>query len=185
MARSAGSAGSALFTWPSKFQVPIPLLPESTCNISRQSQCATDLLATTVFIWDEASMISARTFNVVDHLLKDLTGSTANVAWPLSSAPLKIHRCGHSSRSIPWLQICEHYTTLTITLSLIGCYRLVMVQSQWKMVLISSNSHKTYSYHQAVFRNSSNVSIQMVLQKLHITFAKDAASHQETTNATL
>ena len=60
----------------SKFQIPIPLLPESTCNISRQSQCATDLLATTVFIWDEASMISARTLNVVDRLLKDLTGST-------------------------------------------------------------------------------------------------------------
>ena len=60
----------------SKFQIPIPLLPESTCNISRQSLRARELLATTVFIWDEASMISARTLNVVDRLLKDLTGSS-------------------------------------------------------------------------------------------------------------
>ena len=60
----------------SKFQIPIPLLPESTCNVSRQSQRARELLATTVFIWDEASMISAHALNVVDRLLKDLTGST-------------------------------------------------------------------------------------------------------------
>ena len=37
---------------------------------------ATFPAATTVFIWDEVSMISARTLNVVDRLLKDLTGST-------------------------------------------------------------------------------------------------------------
>ena len=43
----------------SSFQIPIPLLPDSTCNIKRQSTRAQKLLETTLFIWDEASMIPA------------------------------------------------------------------------------------------------------------------------------
>eukprot|EP00795_Rhopilema_esculentum_P009950 gene9950-18563_t len=57
----------------STFQIPIPLLPDSTCNIKRQSARAQKLLETSVFIWDEASMIPANSLKVVDILLRDIT----------------------------------------------------------------------------------------------------------------
>eukprot|EP00795_Rhopilema_esculentum_P007779 gene7779-13625_t len=62
--------GSTAF---STFQIPIPLLSDSTCNIKRQSVKAEKLLQTTVFIWDEASMIPVNALKVVDILLRDIT----------------------------------------------------------------------------------------------------------------
>ena len=57
----------------STFQIPIPLLPDSTCNIKRQSVRAEMLRQTTIFIWDEASMIPANALKAVDILLRDIT----------------------------------------------------------------------------------------------------------------
>ena len=56
----------------STFQIPIPLDNESTCNIKRGTVRAQDLSSTSVFIWDEASMIPADAINAVDRLMKDL-----------------------------------------------------------------------------------------------------------------
>ena len=57
----------------STFQIPIPLLPDSTCNVKRQSVRAEMLRQTTIFIWDEASMIPANALKAVDLLLRDIT----------------------------------------------------------------------------------------------------------------
>ena len=57
----------------STFQIPIPLLPDSTCNMKRQSARAQILRDTTIFIWDEASMIPANALKAVDVLLRDIT----------------------------------------------------------------------------------------------------------------
>eukprot|EP00795_Rhopilema_esculentum_P010068 gene10067-18715_t len=54
----------------SKFQIPIPLLSDSTCNIECQSVKAERLLQTTVFIWDEASMIPAKALKVENELCR-------------------------------------------------------------------------------------------------------------------
>ena len=59
----------------STLQIPIPLHPESTCNVGRATQRAQALIATNVFIWDEASMIPAQALTVVDRLFKDLMQS--------------------------------------------------------------------------------------------------------------
>ena len=56
-----------------KYLLPIPLLPDSTCNIKRQSARAQILRDTTIFIWDEASMIPANALKAVDVLLRDIT----------------------------------------------------------------------------------------------------------------
>eukprot|EP00794_Sanderia_malayensis_P011547 gene11547-biopygen9217 len=58
----------------STFQIPIPLLPNSTCNIKMiQSARAQMLRNTTLFIWDEASMIPGNALRAVDTLLRDIT----------------------------------------------------------------------------------------------------------------
>ena len=57
----------------STFQIPIPLLPNSVCNVKRQSARAQALRETTIFIWDEASMIPANALKAVDILLRDIT----------------------------------------------------------------------------------------------------------------
>ena len=57
----------------STFQIPIPLTQNATCNVSRQSYRAQDLISTTVFIWNEASMVPAMALKTVDMLLRDLT----------------------------------------------------------------------------------------------------------------
>ena len=57
----------------STFQIPTPLLPDSTCNITRQSARAEILRETTMFIWDETSMIPADALKSVDILLRDIT----------------------------------------------------------------------------------------------------------------
>eukprot|EP00794_Sanderia_malayensis_P017120 gene17120-biopygen14739 len=57
----------------STFQIPIPLLNNSTCNIKAQSLRAQQLRDTTLFIWDEVSMIPATALKSVDRLLRDIT----------------------------------------------------------------------------------------------------------------
>eukprot|EP00794_Sanderia_malayensis_P004010 gene4010-biopygen2490 len=57
----------------STFQIPIPLLDNSTCNIKAQSLRAQQLRDTTLFTWDEASMIPATALKAVDRLLRDIT----------------------------------------------------------------------------------------------------------------
>eukprot|EP00794_Sanderia_malayensis_P002293 gene2293-biopygen2036 len=57
----------------STFQIPIPLLDDSTCNIKAQSLRAQQLRDTMLFIWDEASMIPATALKAVDRLLRDIT----------------------------------------------------------------------------------------------------------------
>eukprot|EP00794_Sanderia_malayensis_P012472 gene12472-biopygen9940 len=57
----------------STFQIPIPLLDNSTCNIKAQSLRAQQLRDTMLFIWDEASMIPATALEAVDRLLRDIT----------------------------------------------------------------------------------------------------------------
>ena len=57
----------------STFQIPIPLHEHSTCNVSRQTYRARDLASTTVFIWDEASMVPGLALKAVDRLLRDIT----------------------------------------------------------------------------------------------------------------
>eukprot|EP00794_Sanderia_malayensis_P017148 gene17148-biopygen14755 len=57
----------------STFQIPIPLLPNSTCNIKIQSARAQMLRNTTLFIWDEASMIPGNALRAMDTLLRDIT----------------------------------------------------------------------------------------------------------------
>eukprot|EP00794_Sanderia_malayensis_P013294 gene13294-biopygen10605 len=57
----------------STFQIPIPLLDDSTCNIKAQGLRAQQLRNTTLFIWDEASMIPATGLKAVDRLLRDIT----------------------------------------------------------------------------------------------------------------
>eukprot|EP00112_Aurelia_sp_Birch-Aquarium-sp1_P020718 Seg540.7 transcript_id=Seg540.7/GoldUCD/mRNA.D3Y31 product="ATP-dependent DNA helicase PIF1" protein_id=Seg540.7/GoldUCD/D3Y31 len=72
----SGIAGTLLIdgsTAHSTFQLPIPLTQNATCNVSRQSYRATDLTSTSVFIWDEASMVPALALKKVDMLLRDLT----------------------------------------------------------------------------------------------------------------
>eukprot|EP00794_Sanderia_malayensis_P013282 gene13282-biopygen10592 len=55
------------------FQIPIPLLPNCTGNIKIQSARAQMLRNTTLFIWDEASMIPKNALRAVDTLLRDIT----------------------------------------------------------------------------------------------------------------
>ena len=57
----------------STFQIPIPLLPNSVCNIRCQSARAQILRETTIFILDEASMIPANALQAVNVLLRDIT----------------------------------------------------------------------------------------------------------------
>uniref|UniRef100_UPI00358E4B35 ATP-dependent DNA helicase PIF1-like n=1 Tax=Myxine glutinosa TaxID=7769 RepID=UPI00358E4B35 len=57
----------------STFQIPLPLLPDSTCNVKRQSARAEILRQTTIFIWDEASMIPSNALKAIDVLLRDIT----------------------------------------------------------------------------------------------------------------
>ena len=72
----SGTASTLLIngtTEHSTFQIPIPLLPNSVCNVKRQFARAQSLRETTIFIWDEASMIPANALKAVDILLRDIT----------------------------------------------------------------------------------------------------------------
>ena len=108
------------------FQIPIALLPDSTCNVKRQNARAEMLRQTTIFMWDEASMIPA--LKAVDLLLRDITqvpypfggkfmflGGDFRQVLPvvpragrehinLSSIVSRTHICGITSINFNWFQ---------------------------------------------------------------------------------
>ena len=57
------------------FKLPIPVLDNITCRITPNSQKAKELREITLFILDEASMISLPAFNAIDRLMRDITAS--------------------------------------------------------------------------------------------------------------
>ena len=56
----------------SRFKIPIPILPTSTCNISRQSDLAELIRQSSIIIWDEAPMLHRFVFECVHRTLCDL-----------------------------------------------------------------------------------------------------------------
>ena len=60
----------------SQFKLPIDLLPDSTCNISKQSMLAELLQETKLIIWDEAPMIHRFGIEAFDRTLQDLHNNT-------------------------------------------------------------------------------------------------------------
>jgi hypothetical protein len=56
----------------SRFKIPIDLHDESTCNITQQMKVAELVCKADLIIWDEASMMHHRAFEVVDRTLRDL-----------------------------------------------------------------------------------------------------------------
>ena len=59
----------------SLFKLPVPLLETSTCNVTPTSKLADMLRVQSLFIIDEASMLSLNAFNPLDNMLKDITGT--------------------------------------------------------------------------------------------------------------
>ncbi|GJY66481.1 DNA helicase, partial [Tanacetum coccineum] len=59
----------------SRFQIPLNLQDESTCNIKKNSQLADLLRHTNLIIWDEAPMNDRRCFEALDRCLKDILDS--------------------------------------------------------------------------------------------------------------
>ncbi len=56
----------------SRFKIPIDLHDESTCNITQQMKVAELVRKPNLIIWDEGLMMHRRTFEVIDHALRDL-----------------------------------------------------------------------------------------------------------------
>ncbi len=56
----------------SRFKIPIDLHDESTYNITQQMKVAELVRKVNMIIWDEASMMHCRAFEVVDRTLRDL-----------------------------------------------------------------------------------------------------------------
>ena len=56
----------------SRFKIPIPILPTSTCNISRQSELAKLITQTSLIIWDEASMLHKYVYECIHRTFCDL-----------------------------------------------------------------------------------------------------------------
>jgi len=76
LAITSSGIASLLFpggrTTHSRFKIPIDLHDESTCNITQQMKVAELVRKVDLIIWDEASMMHRRTFEAVDHTLRDL-----------------------------------------------------------------------------------------------------------------
>ncbi len=56
----------------SRFKIPIDLHNELTCNITQHMKVAELVRKADLIIWDEASMMHRRAFEVVDRTLRDL-----------------------------------------------------------------------------------------------------------------
>lgn len=59
-----------------QFKLPINLLPESTCNISKESNLAKLLQNVKLIIWDEAPMIHRYGIEALDRTLQDICNNT-------------------------------------------------------------------------------------------------------------
>ncbi|KAK9666496.1 hypothetical protein RND81_14G188700 [Saponaria officinalis] len=58
----------------SRFEIPIELFDNSTCNISQNTQLAELLRETSLIIWDEAPMDHKYAFEALDRTMKDIIG---------------------------------------------------------------------------------------------------------------
>ncbi|KAK9683442.1 hypothetical protein RND81_10G141700 [Saponaria officinalis] len=58
----------------SRFEIPIELFDNSTCNISHNTQLAELLRETSLIIWDEAPMDHKYAFEALDRTMKDIIG---------------------------------------------------------------------------------------------------------------
>ena len=58
----------------SLFKLPIPLLDNSSCDISPTSNYAAMLRGISLFVVDESSMVPVYAFDAIDRLLRDITG---------------------------------------------------------------------------------------------------------------
>uniref|UniRef100_UPI00358E1C01 uncharacterized protein n=1 Tax=Myxine glutinosa TaxID=7769 RepID=UPI00358E1C01 len=58
-----------------RFKLPVPILENSTCNISPTSKDADTLRKANLFIWDEAPMAPAYALAAVDRCLRDVTSN--------------------------------------------------------------------------------------------------------------
>jgi len=56
----------------SRFQIPIDLHDESTCNITQQMKVTELVRKADLIIWNEALMMHCQAFEVVDRTLRDL-----------------------------------------------------------------------------------------------------------------
>ncbi|XP_074305434.1 uncharacterized protein LOC141640599 [Silene latifolia] len=56
----------------SRFDIPIELFEESTCNVKQNSQLADPLRQTSLIIWDEAPMDHMHVFEAVDRTMRDI-----------------------------------------------------------------------------------------------------------------
>ena len=59
----------------SLFKLPVPLLDNSSCNVSPTSSYAAMLRDVSLFIVDESSMVPIHAFDAIDKLLRDITGN--------------------------------------------------------------------------------------------------------------
>uniref|UniRef100_UPI00358FB219 uncharacterized protein n=1 Tax=Myxine glutinosa TaxID=7769 RepID=UPI00358FB219 len=58
-----------------RFKLPVPILENSTCNISPRSKDADTLRKANLFIWDEVPMAPAYALAAVDRCLRDVTSN--------------------------------------------------------------------------------------------------------------
>ena len=59
-----------------RFKIPINLLPESTCNISKQSMLAELIQNVKLIIWDEAPMTHRYSMEAIARTLQDICNNT-------------------------------------------------------------------------------------------------------------
>ncbi|KAK9676558.1 hypothetical protein RND81_11G085000 [Saponaria officinalis] len=64
----------------SRFEIPIDLFEESTCNVKQKSQLAELLRETSLIIWDEAPMDHRYAFEALDRTMRDIIGFTDSEA---------------------------------------------------------------------------------------------------------
>jgi len=60
----------------SLFKLPVPMLENSTCNVSTTSAQAEQLKGVHLFVIDEASMIPMHALHAIDRCLRDITQNT-------------------------------------------------------------------------------------------------------------
>jgi hypothetical protein len=61
----------------STYKIPLKVLPDTSCSITKRSDAGKLLIAANIIIWDESPMISKTTMATVDRLLKYLMDSNA------------------------------------------------------------------------------------------------------------
>ena len=62
----------------SRFKIPLDILPESTCNIEKNSNLGELIRQTSLIIWDEAPMCHRHALEALDRTLKDIRDDERN-----------------------------------------------------------------------------------------------------------